>query len=923
MLTYISTTPPKSKVQITRRIKKHLKAQRKKVLGGVHVDSSSTVITQASDSSDDDEESAATTKRANHNPTCVNHNPTRDDSCDYSTIAAPQPNNMILKAVKDGASVRTSLTRRSTTSAVTTATARSFYSLSSRRGRKAITAARLASRTDITPPLALPPSAHRSDRSSERAVNGDAATASMFDEYFSMGVGGDHNEEEGSPQGCLITCCVDDSFNFEFHHDETNTDTEDLLDEGAWDNYEWHELPNHVRNAACLLGCTSSKAWACGGVKCTNDKSWNELSSVQIKAARVFGFNQRLWDDEADEQTRSHDAVRGFDTYREVVQHDRETGMITNIALPATWETILELFSGAIQVALISQYLGQDALDAYAVVEGCLFVAYNIGSGLADAEEILVCQALGMEDTFLAGQYTLLSIATYLILAAPMYITLIFFIDEIIIGLGLSAEAASLAMFYIPVLSLSHLFSDSFAGTLSSLLRCDGKYLQIAIIDSIFNVLHAALVAVAVVRLELDLVGMAWMEVLSTVIYGVFIYAFAAATGWLQPFWGGLTDLRVLLSPKSIKNMMSLAFPLALTEVISSGEWSVLSLFASWMGGVDLNAWTILGSLWSLFSYAPEGINCAAVMRLAFHLGRGDPRSAKVAGYKCLAYSGFLSLAVSVTYFLWHKEIIALFTNSALIAATLENSVMLIAVGNVVMGLGGTASVVLTAQGRPGIATWSNAIAVWGISVPLSAWFTFDLEYNTTGLVCSMLIAYTTYSLIVLSCVFTTNWVKASMDTIAAEAEEEESFNGDDTSTIAQGSLGTKDAYNNHIPEVQTPRQALISESTQDVDTLPIATLNKETTDRIASTSSAGLSDTCTSVSRAAAGTALPPMPCYSDISDGLSQYGTETIMSPYGLLPSLRTNNTTAFNTGPTLGHRSEVRAEKGSRPGDSVEEI
>ena len=808
-----------------------------------------------------------------------------------SSVYKAAGDDMTLKTVDGGATVRTSFTRRSTKSAVTTATARSFYSLSARSGRKAVTAARLASKADITSPLALPPNPRRSDKSSKMAID-DNATANMFDEYFPMDGGdNDYDEEEGSPRGCLIVCCADDSFNADMHHEDKIIDTEDILDEGAWDNYEWHELPSHVRDAACLLGCTSSKAWDCGGVAYNNDKSWNELSSAQIRAARVLGFNQRLWDHEAIERTRFHEAVRGLDTYREVVECNKETGMITSIALPATWENMIELITGAIQVALISQYLGPEVLAAYAVVESCLSIAYNIGSGLADAEEILVCQALGMEDTFLAGQYTLLSIATYLLAAAPVYIILIFFIDEIIIGLRLGNEIANIAMLYIPVLTLSHLIHDTFANTLSSLLRCSGKNLQMAIIDSIFNVLHMALVAVAIVSLDFNLVEIAWIEVVIAMTYGVFIFAYSSAKGWLQPFLGGLTDVRVLLSLKSIKNMMALTIPLAWGEFLDSAEWSVISMFAGWMGEVELNAWTILGSLWGIFEYAPEGIHTAVVMRLAFHLGHGDPRTAKVTGYKCLAYSGTLSLLISVVFFAWHKEIIALFTYNANITNVLQKNSLLIAVGNVILSLGGTAGVILTAQGRPATTTWIYSIGVWGMSVPLSAWFTFGLEYNTSGLVCAMLIAYTTSSLALLFCVFTTNWAKASMETIAAEADEDGSFDGDDSSTIAphysvvQGGNYGDDLSTAKSPSRRSHRSSSFAPSTgmlegqEDNDHRTLESPTPKNEPRTEQRADA------TTTSKHLASFAASPLDdiLECDEEDNLSAYGMETTMSPSG----------------------------------------
>ena len=766
--------------------------------------------------------------------------------------------DMTLKTVDggDGATLGTGVTRRSAKTAVTTATARSFYSLSGRPGRKAITSARLAARAAVTSTLASPP-AHKQDD----------ATVSTFDEYASMEGGTLGEEGAGSPKGCLIICSADNDLGNPNWRKKV-VDTEDVLDEGAWDDYEWHELPSHVRDAAYLLGCTSSQAWNCGGVAYSIDKSWNELSPSQIKAARVLGFNQQLWDHEAVERTKFQQAVRGFDTCREVVRCDGEAGIISSIAIPATWENMLSLCTGAVQVALIAQYLGPDALAAYAVVEGCLTIAYNIGSGLEGAEEILVCQGLGAEDSFLAGQWTLLATAIYVLLAAPVFIALIFFIDEIVIGLGLGDDVLAIAMLYIPVLTLSHLVYDTFANTLSTLLRCSGKYVEMTIIDSIFEVLHIFVIAIGIAKLEFDLVDIAWVEVGSSVVYGVFIYAYSAAKGWLQPFWGGLTDLRVLFSWTSIKKMMALTIPLAVNEFLSSAEWSVLSFFAAWMGVVDLNAWTILGSLWEIFEYAPEGIHSAVVMRLAFHLGHGDPKSAKITGYKCLAASGVLSLLVSVCFYFWHEEIIAFFTDEAFTATILEKNSLLIAIGNIIVSLGSTASVVLTAQGRPGIATWIYSIGMWGIGVPLCAWFTFDLGYNITGLVCAILIAYTTSSLVLLCVVFMTNWAKASMEAIAAEADEEEHNGGDDDGTVSTTKRANLTHYGSNNAE----------ESTQDADISMIQ-------DGTASSVKHSVAGATSSVSPSLTG-ASPldvPMACSVD-ADDLTAHGMETIMSPSGL---------------------------------------
>ena len=445
------------------------------------------------------------------------------------------------------------------------------------------------------------------------------------------------------PQGCLIICSVDNDFDEEIEQNDIVA-TEDVVEEGAWDDYEWNELPDHVRDAATLLGCTGSVMWNFGGI--SRKTPWQNLSQEEQQAARILGYKQKLWDHEEVTETRNEAVATGLDTCKEVIKCDRESKMIARVAVPSTLETIFGTILEAIEIGIISEYLGYEALSAYAIVHSCLGIAYNIGYGLADAEDILLCQAIGRGDHFLAAQYTLLSVVAYIIAATPVYIATIFFIDEIILYLGLGDDVASIASAYIPILALSHLLQDGATNVLGGLLRCSGRISEMATIDTISSILHVAAVAVAVIRFDFGLPGLAWIEVATSICYGIFTFYYANYKGWLKPFMKGLSDFTVLKKWDVVNNMIGMTLPLAWSNFLSDGEWTILSFFAGYMGSdsSDLAAWTILGSIWGIFEYAPEGCNTAVVMRVGYHLGRGDPRNAKITAYKCLYYSMVLAV---------------------------------------------------------------------------------------------------------------------------------------------------------------------------------------------------------------------------------------------------------------------------------------
>ena len=92
--------------------------------------------------------------------------------------------------------------------------------------------------------------------------------------------------------------------------------------------------------------------------------------------------------------------------------------------------------------AIISHHIGPEALTAYALCTVLLSLADGLFSGLDEAEEILIAQALGMNNYLLAGQYVQLTTAIYFIGAIPLYTLWTFLINDIILTMGLSEDIA-------------------------------------------------------------------------------------------------------------------------------------------------------------------------------------------------------------------------------------------------------------------------------------------------------------------------------------------------------------------------------------------------------------------------------------------------------------------------------------------------
>jgi len=553
-------------------------------------------------------------------------------------------------------------------------------------------------------------------------------------------------------------------------------DEEDVYDVGAYDDYFWDELPSHIQKEAIVLGY-EKEMWNGGGTPPTRDKNWSDLSERERRAAAIIGYNQKFWDEGGLSQLDINDldeTTRGWKTFRNVVRFDKESRKILKISVPATIEAGLGALMHTFEIAVISSYLGPDSLTAAAMVDLAYTFNTIVSSGLRGAEEILLAQAIGMHNYYLAGSIAQLSTLIYVLFTIPMGIIWTIHIRGFILWFGLSEDIAQLASVYVPISFLGEVLGTGIADMINNMLRTDGKNWQMAVIDTVFELLSFGATVLGVVKFNLDLIGIAWLSVVSSLVYGAFLFSFSLRQGWLQPFLGGLFGSVSLKNGRLVRRMMKLALPTSFSEFLSTGDWSLLTAFAVSLGESQGVAWYISGAIWDCFEYAPEGISSAAIIRVGYHLGSANPRMAKISAYKALLYSFIWSTILTLIFIGESDNIISFFTDDVYIANLLVDVVYVIGAGNVIMCLGNLSMNILAAQSRPKIAVW-----IYGVvgklltTLPLAAYWTFGKHYNIIGIVCAVIIGYASVTLVLLTYVVNTNWKKCCCKIISVLAESD------------------------------------------------------------------------------------------------------------------------------------------------------
>jgi Na+-driven multidrug efflux pump len=104
-----------------------------------------------------------------------------------------------------------------------------------------------------------------------------------------------------------------------------------------------------------------------------------------------------------------------------MISWDKEARRIFNIAIPSIVGSATSTITSAVSTALVSYHLGTDNYVAYSMVYVVFGFADSLYGGIAEAKNILVSQAIGAGNHFLAGQYEQAAFLMSYIFAIPLY----------------------------------------------------------------------------------------------------------------------------------------------------------------------------------------------------------------------------------------------------------------------------------------------------------------------------------------------------------------------------------------------------------------------------------------------------------------------------------------------------------------------
>jgi len=222
-------------------------------------------------------------------------------------------------------------------------------------------------------------------------------------------------------------------------------------------------------------------------------------------------------------------------------------------------------------------------------------------------------------------------------------------------------------------------------------------------------------------------------------------------------------------NPQAVSGFLLQALPLFLGSLLELGEWEVLILFVSHLGGAEVATWAIMGVIWEIFVAFTEGIGEAASVRVSFFLSEGLPDEAKRLANKVTFMSFVLVLTVSSIFLMAGPNIAVALSTDKTLQHLINQLVGTAVLANVSMTFAQVYWSLAGAQGRYSVASATILFCRWFIVLPMASICIYHYNFDLMAVAGSVAVGYAVAAFALSFQVFCSDW-----DAIAQSMVEEE-----------------------------------------------------------------------------------------------------------------------------------------------------
>ena len=387
-----------------------------------------------------------------------------------------------------------------------------------------------------------------------------------------------------------------------------------------------------------------------------------------------------------------------------IIEFDVEMRRILRLAIPLVFSAnILHAFNLMI-LALISNYISTNAMIAYSMVSLIAGISGSFLMGWIETIDSIGSMACGAENYNLAGQYARTSCVYFILCTAPTAFFWWTMIGKIMLLMGFEESVVNLAQDFVVI----HVANDALAGLNSGaqkFLAVIERETYSNVVYCLVDVVDVGLVALFLIKFDTKSLKLIVLVMLINrfLFFAVGNILIPRKLGWLDDFSTGLFGRGPRWSV--VRDVYDAALPLAFFRLMEEAEWEILTIFAAILGPAEAATWATMSFIWNAFESTTGAIGDASEMRVAYQLGKGRPKMAKLTGYKSMFVALVFGAIGSGIFLCLSSALPSALTKDVTMQAMLLDLFPLLAMNNVSMTLGMVAWTVVGGQGRYDLAT--------------------------------------------------------------------------------------------------------------------------------------------------------------------------------------------------------------------------
>lgn len=394
----------------------------------------------------------------------------------------------------------------------------------------------------------------------------------------------------------------------------------------------------------------------------------------------------------------------------------------TNLAWPRIITGIARMSKNAVDIAMVGVAIGSAAIAGVGFASPYWGLAFSVGGGIAAGTIALVSQRYGAERFGEIDQAVRSSAAIVVALTLPIVAVFWLFPTELVSLLSSDTQAVALGAAYLQVVALGVPFAA---------LNLVGSRIYIGVDDARTPMVlrtggalaNIALNAVLIFVLDLGVVGAALGTVLSNVVVtGVFTAGLVAGR---LPGLGTLPvqiDLRGSYIDADIRDLFSIGTPVIGRNLVwTVAEFPMLVIVALF-GSEVVAAYVIARRIWGLMNTPGWGFGLASSSLVGRELGSGHEETAEAYGREIVRFAVAVYLVSAGIVFVLAEPIVLTFVDDAStsVVPIAVSLVTAACVAIVLQGVSGAAAGPLDASGDTNWPFYSQAIGLFGVSIPLA-----------------------------------------------------------------------------------------------------------------------------------------------------------------------------------------------------------